>query len=110
MNTVQEKGGKPGRKPYPLSYDIRNPDRNLKSENSQDYAQTSTRFYVHEFGFCPPPLFLSPSSSPPLPIAPTSLVDYFSYPILFAVLSIHGQQIESLFIHTGIQFSFFGNR
>jgi hypothetical protein len=28
---VKEKGGKPDRKPYPLSYDI-------KSENSQDYA------------------------------------------------------------------------
>jgi hypothetical protein len=27
---------------------------NLKSEKSQDYAQaeTSTKFYIHEFGFC----------------------------------------------------------
>jgi hypothetical protein len=27
------------RKPYPLPYGLRNPYRNLKSENSQDYAQ-----------------------------------------------------------------------
>jgi hypothetical protein len=38
-NTVKEKGGKPDRKPYTLPYGIRNPFRNLKSENSQDYAQ-----------------------------------------------------------------------
>jgi hypothetical protein len=31
---VKEKGGKPDRKPYPLSYGL----RNIKSENSQDYA------------------------------------------------------------------------
>jgi hypothetical protein len=37
--TVKEKGGKTDRKPYPLSYGLRNPYRNLKSENSQDYAQ-----------------------------------------------------------------------
>jgi hypothetical protein len=30
----KEKGGKPNRKPYPLPYDLRNPYRNLKSENS----------------------------------------------------------------------------
>jgi hypothetical protein len=36
---VKEKGGKPDRKPYPLPYGLRNPYRNLKSENSQDYAQ-----------------------------------------------------------------------
>ncbi len=53
LYTVKEKGGKPDRKPYPLSYGFRNPYRNLKSENSQDYAQkpTSTKLYVHEFGF-----------------------------------------------------------
>ncbi len=39
MYTVKEKGGKTDRKPYPLSYGLRNPYRNLKSENSQDYAQ-----------------------------------------------------------------------
>ncbi len=39
MYTVEEKGGKPDRKPYPLPYGLRNPYRNLKSENSQDYAQ-----------------------------------------------------------------------
>jgi hypothetical protein len=35
LYTVKEKG----RKPYSLPYVIRNPYRNLKSENSQDYAQ-----------------------------------------------------------------------
>ncbi len=43
LYTVEEKGGKPERKPYPLSYGIRNPYRNLKSENSQDYAQKPQR-------------------------------------------------------------------
>ncbi len=37
--TVKEKGGKP----YPLPYNLRNPYRNLKSENSQDYAQRPQR-------------------------------------------------------------------
>ncbi len=37
--TVKEKGGKPDRKPYPLPCSLRNPSRNLKAENSQDYAQ-----------------------------------------------------------------------
>ncbi len=43
--TVHCKGerGKPDRKPYPLSYCVRNPCRNLKSENSQDYAQRPQR-------------------------------------------------------------------
>jgi hypothetical protein len=41
--TVKETGGKPVRKPYPLPYGLRNPYRNLKSENSQDYAQKSRR-------------------------------------------------------------------
>jgi hypothetical protein len=40
---VKEKGGKPDRKPYPLPYGLRNPYRNLKSENSQDYAQKPQR-------------------------------------------------------------------
>jgi len=35
---VKEKGGKPDRNPYPLPYGLRNPYRNLSSENSQDYA------------------------------------------------------------------------
>jgi hypothetical protein len=39
LYTVREKGGNPDRKPYPLPYSLRNPYRNLKSENSQDYAQ-----------------------------------------------------------------------
>jgi len=41
--TAKEKGGKPDRKPYPLPYGLRNPYRNLKSENSQDHAQKSQR-------------------------------------------------------------------
>jgi hypothetical protein len=36
---VKEKGGKPSRKPYLLPYGLRNPYRDLKSENPQDYAQ-----------------------------------------------------------------------
>jgi hypothetical protein len=34
-----EKGGQPDRKPYPLPNGLRNPYRNLKLENSPDYAQ-----------------------------------------------------------------------
>jgi hypothetical protein len=37
--TVKQKGGKP----HPLPYSLRNPYRNLKSENSQDYAQKPQR-------------------------------------------------------------------
>ncbi len=43
LYTVRGKGGKPDRKPYPLPYSLRNPYRNLKSENSQDYAQNPQR-------------------------------------------------------------------
>jgi hypothetical protein len=43
LYTVKEKGGNPNRKPYPLPYGLRNPYRNLKSENSQDYAQKPQR-------------------------------------------------------------------
>ncbi len=39
LYTVKEKGGKPDRKPHPPPYDLRNPYRNLKSENSQDCVQ-----------------------------------------------------------------------
>jgi hypothetical protein len=42
LDTVKEKEGKPVKKPYPLPY-ARNPCRNLKSENSQDYAQKPQR-------------------------------------------------------------------
>jgi hypothetical protein len=38
LYTVKEKGGKANRKPYPLPYGLRSPYRNLKSDNSQDYA------------------------------------------------------------------------
>jgi hypothetical protein len=37
--TVKEKGRRPDKKPYPLPYGSRNPNRNLKSENSQYYTQ-----------------------------------------------------------------------
>jgi hypothetical protein len=37
--SVMEKVGKPDTKLYPLPYGLRSPYRNLKSENSQDYAQ-----------------------------------------------------------------------
>jgi hypothetical protein len=37
--TVKMKEGKHDRKPYPLPYGLGNPYKNLKSENSQDYAQ-----------------------------------------------------------------------
>jgi hypothetical protein len=36
---VKQKGGKPDRIAYPLPYGLRNIHRNLKSENSPDYAQ-----------------------------------------------------------------------
>jgi hypothetical protein len=43
LYTVKERGKKPDRKPYSLPYGSRNPYRNLKSENSQDYAQKPQR-------------------------------------------------------------------
>ncbi len=36
LYTVKEKGGKPDRKPHPLPYGLRNPYRNLESENTED--------------------------------------------------------------------------
>jgi hypothetical protein len=39
LYTIKKKGGKPDRKPQPLSYGLRNPYRNLKSENSLYYSQ-----------------------------------------------------------------------
>jgi hypothetical protein len=41
--SVKEKGEKPDRKPYPLPYGSRNPYRNLKTDNTQDYAQKPQR-------------------------------------------------------------------
>jgi hypothetical protein len=43
LYTVKDQGGKPDRKTYPLPYGLRNQHRNLKSENSQDYAQNPQR-------------------------------------------------------------------
>ncbi len=40
---MKENGGKPDRKPYPLPYGLSNPCRNLKYENSQNYAQKPQR-------------------------------------------------------------------
>jgi hypothetical protein len=39
LYTVKDEGGKLGRKSHPLPYGLRKPYRNLKSENSQDYAK-----------------------------------------------------------------------
>ncbi len=46
LYTVKEKRGKPDRKPLPLPYSLRNPYRNLKSGNSQDYAQKSQQNFL----------------------------------------------------------------
>jgi hypothetical protein len=43
LYTVKEKGGKTYWKLYPLPYGIRNPYRNLKSQNYQNYAQKPQR-------------------------------------------------------------------
>jgi hypothetical protein len=43
LYSAKEKGGKPDRKPHPLPYGLRNPYRNLKSENSQGYVQKPQR-------------------------------------------------------------------
>jgi hypothetical protein len=48
LYNIKDKGGKPDREPYLLPYGLRNPYRNLKSENSQGDAQ---KLYIHEFGF-----------------------------------------------------------
>ncbi len=39
LYTVKEKGGKPDIKPCPLPYGLRNPYKNLKSENTQNYSR-----------------------------------------------------------------------
>jgi hypothetical protein len=46
LYTEREKGGKPYRKPYSIPYGLTNPYRNLKSENSQDYAQKPQRNFT----------------------------------------------------------------
>jgi hypothetical protein len=52
LYTVKEKGGKPDRKPHSLLYSLRNPYRNLKSEElSRLCPEASKKLYVHEFGF-----------------------------------------------------------
>ncbi len=43
LYTVKENGGKPRENHMPLPYGLRNPYRNLKSENSQGYAQKPQR-------------------------------------------------------------------
>ncbi len=63
--SVKEKGGKLDRKPYPLHYCLRNPNKTIppsllfkkSKQKSQAWAlsrlcpETSTWLYVHEFGF-----------------------------------------------------------
>ncbi len=52
LYTVKEKEGKLDRKPYFLPYGLRNPYKNLTSENFKIVPmETSTKLYVHEFGF-----------------------------------------------------------
>jgi hypothetical protein len=46
--TVKEKRGEPDRKSYPIPYDVINAYTNLKSRLC---PETSTKLYVHEFGF-----------------------------------------------------------
>jgi hypothetical protein len=43
LYNVNDKGGKPDIKPLPLPDGLRNPCRNLKSENPHDYAQKPKR-------------------------------------------------------------------
>jgi hypothetical protein len=43
LYVIQEKRENPHGKPYPLPFGLRNSYRNLKSENSQDYAQKPQR-------------------------------------------------------------------
>jgi hypothetical protein len=38
LYTIKKKRRKPDGKPHPLLFGLRNPFRNLKSENTQDYA------------------------------------------------------------------------
>jgi hypothetical protein len=54
LYTAKENGGKPDKKTIPLSYGLRNPCRNLTSENSQNYAQKppeNCTFLNSAFGF-----------------------------------------------------------
>ncbi len=51
VTPVKEKGGKSVRKPHSFPYGLRNPYRNIKFENSQDYALKPQR-NLHEIGFC----------------------------------------------------------
>jgi hypothetical protein len=43
LYTLKEERGKPERKPQSLSYGLRNPYVNLKSDNSEDYGQKPQR-------------------------------------------------------------------
>jgi hypothetical protein len=43
---LKEKVGKTERKPHPLPYGLRNPNRNLKPENPQDYTQKPQRNFT----------------------------------------------------------------
>jgi hypothetical protein len=45
LYTEKEKGGTPDRKPHPLPYGLRDPYRNLKSENSQEGALSFLKMY-----------------------------------------------------------------
>jgi hypothetical protein len=51
--TVKEKGEKPDRKPYNLHYGLRNPYRNLKSENYAQKPQQNCTFMYSASGTIP---------------------------------------------------------
>jgi hypothetical protein len=60
LTVVKGERRKPDRKPYPLHYGLRNPYRNLKSKESQDFApEISKKLYFHEFGFRSPPVLVN---------------------------------------------------
>jgi hypothetical protein len=52
LDTVKKKGGQPERKPYPLPYDFKKSIQKPQVwELSTLYPETSSKLYVHEFGF-----------------------------------------------------------
>ncbi len=81
--TVKEQGGKPDRKPYPPPpYVLRNPYRNLKSENSQDYTQKPQRnctFINSFFVIMRPTAPVSAKHSKPIPTL--SSLPLFLFPV-----------------------------
>jgi hypothetical protein len=69
LYTVKEKGAKPDRKPYHLPCVLRNLYRNLKSDNSQDYALKPERNYT----------FMDSASGHPFHSKLTSILPFLFY-------------------------------